>query len=102
MKNEEVISTLEFLKIAARIDAKPVNVNTEALDIAIDAVKQPKIIYCKDCKYQKKYWHEDRRMKDKGYWIYGCELIDDPFIGVPVYGVPDQFCSSAEPKEKEQ
>lgn len=61
-----------------------------------------KVIHCKDCKHQKKYWHEDRRMKDKGYWIYGCDLIDDPFIGVPVYGVPDQFCSSAEPKEKEQ
>ena len=54
------------------------------------------IIRCKDCKYQKKYWHEDKRMKDKGYWVYSCELISDPFTGVPVCGQPDEFCSSAE------
>ena len=56
------------------------------------------VIYCKDCKYQKKYWHEDKRMKDKGYWIYGCKLIDDSFVGTPVWGLPEQFCSSAERK----
>lgn len=57
------------------------------------------VIKCKDCKYQKKYWHEDNRMKERGYWIYGCELIDDSFIGTPVWGEDDQFCSSAEMKE---
>ena len=54
------------------------------------------IIRCKDCKYQKKCWHEDKRMKDKGYWIYGCELISDSFVGTPVWGEDNQFCSSAE------
>lgn len=54
------------------------------------------IIRCKDCKHQKKYWHEDKRMKDKGYWIYGCNLIDDSFVGTPVWGEDNQFCSSAE------
>ena len=53
------------------------------------------IIRCKDCKHQKKYWHEDKRMKDKGYWIYGCELISDSFVGTPVWGEDNQFCSSA-------
>ena len=57
------------------------------------------VIKCKDCKYQKKYWHKDKRMKEKGYWIYGCELIDDPFIGTPVWGKDNQFCSSAKIKE---
>ena len=57
------------------------------------------VIKCKDCKYQKKYWHEDNRMKERGYWIYGCELIDDSFIGTPVWGEDNQFCSSAEMKE---
>lgn len=57
------------------------------------------VIKCKDCKYQKKYWHEDNRMKERGYWIYGCELIDDSFIRTPVWGEDDQFCSSAEMKE---
>lgn len=56
------------------------------------------IIRCKNCKHQKKYWHEDKRMKDKGYWIYGCNLIDDSFVGTPVWGGDNQFCSSAERK----
>lgn len=54
-----------------------------------------KIIYCKDCKHQKKWWNEDKRMKEKGYWIYGCDLIDDHFVGTPVWGGDNQFCSSA-------
>ena len=58
-----------------------------------------KIIYCKDCKHQKKWWNEDKRMKEKGYWIYGCNLIDDHFVGTPVWGQDNQFCSSAEPRE---
>lgn len=57
------------------------------------------IIRCQDCKHQKKYWHEDKRMKEKGYWVYGCDLIDDSFVGTPVWGSPDQFCSSAESRE---
>ena len=58
------------------------------------------IIRCQDCKHQKKYWHEDRRMKEKGYWIYGCDLIDDSFVGTPVWGADNQFCSSAEAKNE--
>lgn len=59
------------------------------------------IIRCQDCNHQKKYWHEDKRMKEKGYWIYGCDLIDDSFIGTPVWGADNQFCSSAEAKKNE-
>lgn len=53
-------------------------------------------IRCKECKHQKKYWHEDKRMKDKGYWVYDCDFIDDPFTGIPVCGQPEEYCSSAE------
>ena len=60
------------------------------------------IIRCKDCKHQKKYWHEDKRMKDKGYWIYGCELISDSFVGTPVWGEDNQFCSSAEWRDSDE
>lgn len=67
----------------------------------IVAYTERSIIKCQDCKYQKKYWHEDRRMKEKGYWIYGCDLIDDSFVGTPVWGADDQFCSSAEVKKNE-
>ena len=62
------------------------------------SVEPEKPIRCKDCKHQKKCWHEDKRMKDKGYWIYGCELIDDSFVGTPVWGGDNQFCSSAKKK----
>ena len=54
------------------------------------------IIKCQDCKHQRKIWYEDRRMKEKGYWIYGCNLIDDSFVGTPVWGEDNQFCSGAE------
>lgn len=67
----------------------------EIVDKAI-ADYQLEPIRCKDCKHQKKFWHEDKRMKDKGYWVYDCEFIDDPFTGIPVCGQPDEFCSSAE------
>ena len=53
------------------------------------------IIRCEDCKYQIKSWIPDGRMKEKGYWVYSCDFIDDHFVGVPVWGRPDQFCSSA-------
>lgn len=54
------------------------------------------MIKCKDCKYQQKFWHEDKRMKNGGEWVYNCEFVDDPFTGVPVWGEPEQYCSSAE------
>ena len=56
------------------------------------------VIKCKDCKYQQKAWHVDKRMKEGGYWVYNCDLISDPFVSTPVCGIPDQFCSSAERK----
>lgn len=67
----------------------------------IASCAEPQVIHCKDCKYQRKYWHEDKRMKEKGYWIYGCELIGDHFIGTPVWGEDNQFCSSAEQRGNE-
>lgn len=67
----------------------------------IASCAEPQVIHCKDCKYQRKYWHEDKRMKEKGYWIYGCELIGDSFIGTPVWGEDNQFCSSAEQRGNE-
>lgn len=55
-------------------------------------------IRCKDCKHQKKYWHEDKRMKEGGYWVYDCDFISDPFESTPVCGQPEEYCSSAEKK----
>ena len=54
------------------------------------------LIRCKDCKYQEKYFHEDRRRKDGGYYIYGCELAE----GYSHVCLDDDFCSRAERKEE--
>lgn len=59
-----------------------------------------KIIYCKECKYQIKTFHKDKRYTAGGYYTYGCKLISDSFTHTPVEGLDEQFCSAAEAKDK--
>ena len=65
------------------------------------ASAQPEIIRCKDCKYQEKEWIEDKRFKDNGYWVYGCEVISDACGYWAWFGQDDEFCSDAERREDE-
>lgn len=58
---------------------------------------QPEIIRCKECKYQNKFFHEDKRRKEGGYYIFGCELADD----YSHVCLDDDFCSRAERKTDE-
>lgn len=53
---------------------------------------QPEIVRCKDCKHQEKFWHGDKRRKDGGYYIYGCELAED----YSHVCLDDDYCSYAE------
>ena len=56
------------------------------------------VIKCQDCKYRVKEWREDRRMKEKGYWVYGCKHFGE-IIGFWGFGGNDnEFCSDAERK----
>lgn len=57
---------------------------------------QPEIIRCKDCKHQVKEWRDDKRLKDKSYWVYGCKLISDVCGYWAGFGQDDGFCSEAE------
>lgn len=57
---------------------------------------QPEIIHCRDCKYQEKFFHEDKRRKEGGYYIFGCELAD----GYSHVCLDDDFCSRAERKDE--
>jgi len=57
---------------------------------------QPEIIHCRDCKHQIKDFHEDKRRKDGGYYVYGCELADD----YSHVCLDDDFCSRAERQEE--
>lgn len=52
------------------------------------------VVKCKECKYQEKYFHKDKRMKEGGYWLYGCSKNEDPFVSHAVNGYDDEFCSA--------
>lgn len=59
---------------------------------------EPEIVRCKDCKHQEKYFHTDRRRKDGGYYIYGCELAEE----YSHVCLDDDFCSRAERRTDER
>ena len=59
------------------------------------------VIKCQDCKYRVKEWREDKRMKEKGYWQYGCSHFGS-LAGYWCFGgYDDEFWSDAERKEEE-
>ena len=59
------------------------------------------VVRCKDCKHQCKIWHADKRMKEKGYWIYSCKRNSDPFVSHTVNGYDDEYCCYGERKKGE-
>lgn len=56
------------------------------------------VVRCKDCVHQTKIWHNDRRMKSGGYYIYGCDLADE----YSHVCLDDDFCSQGERMDGEQ
>ena len=87
MTNEEAI---EYIKLIKTCDAKPIN---EALKMAIEALKQPQIIRCKDCKY----WGTGFRGEGCEPPHMDCEQID----GTDAWWLDtkaDDYCSRAERK----
>ena len=59
------------------------------------------VVRCKDCKHQCKIWHADKRMKEKGYWIYSCKRNSDHFVSHTVNGYDDEYCCYGERKKGE-
>ena len=59
------------------------------------------IIKCQDCKYQVKEWREDKRMKEKGYWVYGCKHFGEIMGYWGFGGYDNEFCSDAEQRGNE-
>ena len=76
------VKVLEWIDKAPTIDAVPV-------------------VRCKDCKHQCKIWHADKRMKEKGYWIYSCKRNSGPFVSHTVNGYDDEYCRYGERKKGE-
>ena len=64
----------------------------------VDAVE---VVRCKDCKHQCKIWHADKRIKEKGYWIYSCKRNSDQFVSHTVNGYDDEYCCYGERKKGE-
>lgn len=56
------------------------------------------IIKCQDCKYQVKEWRKDKRKKEKGRWVYGCEHFGKLMGYWGFGGYDNEFCSDAEQK----
>lgn len=84
MTRQEAKRELELIKSAIEWDY-PLD-GQIALDMAIEALEQEPIIYCKDCKH----WHE---------WENGagsCHRSDIMWVGSDYY----DYCSFAERKEQ--
>lgn len=60
----------------------------------VDAVP---VVRCKDCIHQQKVFHEDKRIKEGGYYICGCELAD----GYSVVCLDGDFCSRGKRRNDE-
>ena len=62
----------------------------------VDAVE---VVRCKDCKYQRKVWIEDKRYKFGGFLCVSCGRNDDIFVSHTVDGDDNDFCSYGERKD---
>ena len=54
------------------------------------------LIRCKGCKHQIKEWRTDKRLKDKGYMVCGCEVVGDACGFWALLGQDEDYCSRAE------
>ena len=70
MTREEAIQVLKTMRIWTGLKVK-----IEACDMAIEALQEPEIVHCKDCKY----WMRTRNkcglagylISERGYCLYG-------------------------------
>lgn len=63
-------------------------------EVGIHFANKGELIRCKDCKHQTVSFHPDKRRKDGGIHIYGCDLVD----GYTPCGFDEDYCSAAERK----
>ena len=51
------------------------------------------VVHCRDCKYQTKRWHSDKRFRHGGYYFYGCDNMGNSDLGQD-----NDFCARGERK----
>ena len=99
--NNDLISRsalLEQVRFSLPIDSERRRVIADCVEITrrlvteaptVDAVE---VVRCENCTHQQKVWHDDKRMKKGGFFIYSCKLNEDPFVTHVVDGNPGEFC----------
>ena len=90
-----------FRNILTQVPAAEVEKVFEAVGLMKEAFEMAKadlvpVVRCENCTHQRKVWHDDKRMKEGGFFIYSCELNDDPFVTHVVDGNPGEFCYAGE------
>lgn len=90
-----------FRNILIQVPAAEVEKVFEAVGLMKEAFEMAKadlvpVVRCENCTHQQKVWHDDKRMKEGGFFIYSCELNDDPFVAHVVDGNPGEFCYAGE------
>lgn len=83
MTREEAINILWMYDV--NFEPHPAEEVMHAIDMAIEALRQPEIVRCKDCKYQDKGENESESQNLCGYrpWLY-VPVTDDHFCGYAV------------------
>lgn len=78
-------------------------ITIQALDAIFDnfinSADRVEVVRCKECKYQNRVWHEDKRFQDGGYYMVSCKRNEDPFVMHTVDGYDNDFCSFGERAE---
>ena len=59
------------------------------------------LIRCKECKHQIKEWRADKRLKNKGYMVCGCDVVGDACGFWALLGQDEDYCSYAERRTDE-
>ena len=96
MTREEAIDRIcEHIVIHKLNEPRAVKI-TEALNMAIEALKQPEIVQCKDCKY----FQEGIDINGKHFTSCNCEKRT-PTMTWGARVTPDWFCGHAEAKDGE-
>lgn len=73
----------------------------EAVNVILNTARC-EIIQCKDCKHQVKEWRTDKRLKDNGYMVCGCDVVGDACGYWALLGQDDDYCSFAERRTDER
>ena len=90
-----------FRNILNRVPAADAETLFEQLGLVKEAFDMAKadlvpVVRCENCTHQQKVWHDDKRMKEGGFFIYSCERNDDSFVAHVVDGNPGEFCYAGE------